>query len=233
MKKKKIIILMFIIIISITVYLEYHGYIWHNEIFALKYGIKGLDISNHQSNIDWNKVKQAEKYRFVFIKATEGNDYKDKYFYENWNNAKEIGILRGAYHYFTTGSSGKEQAQNFINVVPKEMGTLPPVVDVEEFGKSKDQFCKELKDFILCIEQFYEQKPIIYVMYPHYNSYIKGDFEDYAIWIRDILKYPSLNDDREWKFWQYSNRGRVKGINNYVDLNYFNGSMQELQSLAK
>lgn len=219
--------------ISLAICLQYFGYIWHNEVFALKYRIKGLDVSNHQGNIDWNRVKQEERYRFVFIKASEGNDYKDKFFLQNWNEADEAGILRGAYHYFTAGSSGKEQAQNFISIVPKEEGALPPVVDIEVYGKNKVEFQKELKDFISTVEQYYEQKAILYVMYPYYDAYIKGDFKDNTVWIRDIVKHPQLSDNREWIFWQYSNRGRVKGIDNYVDLNCFNGSMEELLGMVK
>ncbi|MFZ5989313.1 MAG: GH25 family lysozyme [Bacillota bacterium] len=233
MKKKSIILLALIILAALVIYLEYTGYIWHNEVFASKYNIKGLDVSNHQGSIDWVKVKQGERYKFAFIKATEGNDYKDKYFLENWNKAKEVDILRGAYHYFTTGSSGKEQAQNFISIVPREEGTLPPVVDLEVHGKNRDDFIRQLKDFVYSIEQYYEQKPILYVMYPHYEAYVKGDFKDNAIWIRDIVKYPQLSDNREWKFWQYSNRGHVKGIDNYVDLNCFSGSLEELISMVK
>lgn len=45
---------------------------------------------------------------------------------------------------------------------------------------------------------------------------IKGDFLDYDLWIRDIIKFPTLGDC-EWEFWQYNNRGRVKGINMYFE----------------
>jgi lysozyme len=55
-------------------------------------------------------------------------------------------------------------------------------------------------------------------MYSTYNQYIKDHFEDYEIWIRDIYKQPDL-EGREWLIWQYNNRGRVKGIDTYVDIN--------------
>jgi hypothetical protein len=37
----------------------------------------------------------------------------------------------------------------------------------------------------------------------------------------DIVKHPSLKDDRAWTFWQFNNRGRISGIDAYVDINVF------------
>lgn len=218
-----------VIFFLLLAYLEYKGLIWHNEILASVYPVKGLDISNHQEIIQWELIEK--KYKFVFIKATEGSDFQDKYFERNWNEAQEKGLLTGAYHYFTTESSGLEQAKNFTTVVKKQQRMLPPVVDVEVNAKDKEKFQKELKDFISYIEKYYGQKPIIYTMRPYYNFFIQEKFDEYGLWMRDIIKYPVLKNDKKWKFWQYSNRGRVKGINGYVDLNCFNGSYEELKKL--
>ena len=85
-----------------------------------------------------------------------------------------------------------------------------------------------MTDLITRVEKYYGQKPVLYVMYPYYEEYIKGRFEDCPIWIRDIVKHPSLSDVREWTFWQYCNRGHVEGIDTYVDLNCYSGSLEEL-----
>lgn len=74
------------------------------------------------------------------------------------------------------------------------------------------------------LEQHYGKQPIFYVTYDTYNTYIKGDFRTYRIWIRDLFKPPSL-DERSWFLWQYSNRGRVDGIPTYLDINAFNGDV--------
>jgi len=50
-----------------------------------------------------------------------------------------------------------------------------------------------------------------------------GDFKEYNIWIKDIVKSPNFKDKRDWILWQYSNRGRIEGIDGFVDLNVFNG----------
>jgi lysozyme len=216
-------------------YLVYNGYIWLNNPSINKFSIRGIDISVHQKEIDWKEV-QKNNFQFVFIKATEGMDFKDTYFQENWINAGNIGLKRGAYHFLTFRSSGKDQAKNFIDSVPKEDDCLPPVIDIEFGGNSKaiparDKFKKELSDFITIIEDYYKKKPIFYVTYEAYDKYITGDYEDYKIWIRDIIKYPGMKDNREWIFWQYSSRGRVKGFSTFVDLNVFKGEMKDFEKL--
>ena len=209
-------------------YLLYNGYIAFNNPKAEKFPVKGIDVSAYQDNIEWEEVRN-DGIKFAYIKATEGKDFSDNMFAVNWENAKRAGIRRGAYHFFTFGSLGTEQAEHFVKVVPNEIDSLPPVIDIEFDGNSskipgKELLRKELRDFIYQIESNYNRKPILYVTYAAYEAYLMGDFEDFSIWIRDVVKFPKLKDNREWLFWQYNNRGRVKGISEFVDLNVYNGN---------
>lgn len=219
-----------LLIIIFLLFLCYKGYIWPNSIFASGYSVHGIDVSHYQGEINWEQIAGSKKIKFVYIKATEGKDYKDNYFQKNWEEVSKTELYKGAYHYFTTKSTGIEQAENFIETVPIESGCLPPVIDIEDDGAPKDVFKKNLTDYINMIEENYHQKPILYVVYPLYEKYIKGDFKDYEIWIRDIITPPRISD-RQWLFWQYSNRGRFKGEKEYYDLNVFNGGMGELKAL--
>jgi lysozyme len=222
---------------AVLVYLYFHGYICLVNPSPDEYPVRGIDISEHQKEINWEEIENSE-FQFVFIKATEGKDHRDSYFTRNWESAKDVNIIRGAYHFFTFRSSGTEQARNFIDVVPNEEGCLPPTIDIEFGGNSKDvpqreDFCKELRDFIDEIEVHYQQRPILYVTYESYEEFIVGDFEDCEIWIRDLTKTPVLSDGRQWLFWQYNCRGRVSGIDGFADLNVFNGGMAELAELLE
>ncbi len=233
MKTKKIIWLTsaFLLLITILLLLCYKGYIWPNAIFATRYSVQGIDVSHYQGDINWEQIAKNKSIKFVYIKATEGNDYVDPYFKTNWEKASDNGIYKGAYHYFTTKSSGKEQAQNYIETVPEESGCLPPVIDIEENGLKKEVFQKSLMEYISFIEDKYHQKPILYVVYPLYEEYIRGEFNDYSIWIRDIITPPHFSDGRQWLLWQYSNRGRLDGEKEYFDFNAFKGSIDELEKL--
>ncbi|MDI6837073.1 MAG: GH25 family lysozyme, partial [Rhizobiaceae bacterium] len=87
------------------------------------YPIQGIDVSHHQGDIDWHKLAAQPKVRFAIIKSTEGGDFRDGKFDENWRRAGEAGIVRGAYHFFTFCRAGKEQALNVLATVPREPGT--------------------------------------------------------------------------------------------------------------
>ncbi len=233
MRKKALLILIGITSLIGILFLDFYGFIWHNAPFAALYSIKGLDVSHHQKKIDWAKVASTKKYSFVFIKATEGHDFTDDDFTKNWQGAKENGFFVGAYHFFSTRSSGKEQAELFASLVPAEKDSLPPVIDIEiALDKDPQDIRDELTAMILELEKRYQKKPILYVTYETYNTYVRGYFSDYFIWIRDVMK-PVTGLDQPWVLWQYNNRGRVDGISEYVDINVFNGSAEGLKQLAE
>ncbi|MGM5631084.1 GH25 family lysozyme [Apibacter raozihei] len=215
----------------------YSGYIRCNYPSKKQYPIRGIDLSAHQGTIDWSKQHNKE-INFVYIKATEGGDFIDKKFQENWKEAKNRNINRGAYHFFTFCNSGEVQAENFIKVVPYDSNALPPVIDLEYGGNcklriSRSQLRKELRIFEKKLEERYHKKPIWYVTQEFYEDYIMGDSQSYRLWFRDIYSEPKIKDSRNWIFWQYANRGHQKGISTYVDLNVFNGNENEFKNLMK
>lgn len=213
--------------------LDFFGIIWHNDLFAYQYPVKGLDVSHHQGIIDWHKVAETHHFQFVYIKATEGHDFVDDSFLPNWTQAKQSGFLVGAYHFFSLRSSGKEQAELFIATVPREPHTLPPVVDVEvNLSTDPRKVQQELQTLLTQLESYYHQKPILYVTYDTYDMYVKGNFSGYPLWIRDVFKFPSLGNTK-WLIWQYGNRGRVNGIPAFVDVNAFQGNAAQLQALTQ
>lgn len=222
------------IVLSVAFVLDIKGYIWHNDIPASLYRIKGLDVSHHQNEIRWEEVGQ-QGYTFVFMKATECNDFIDTKFKENWVKAKEVGMIRGAYHFFSLTSSGKEQAANFINVVPKEKGTLPPVIDIEiPTDRPKEKVLLELNNLLIELESYYGVGPILYVTYETYYAYVEGNLDQYSLWLRDVYKHPDItigNEKVQWSFWQYANRGHVKGIDTYVDKNVYRGTKEKFNAL--
>lgn len=197
------------------------------------YEIHGIDISHYQGSIDWEKVRNASikdcPVRFVFIKATEGTNLMDDYFNENFYQAKENGFIRGAYHFFSPLSPGKEQARYFLRQVHLEDGDLPPVLDIETVGNlTPTQIKKEVLDWLNVVESRYGVKPIIYTYYKFKMEYLSDEiFDPYPYWIAhyyvEQVKYQG-----EWRFWQYTDLGRIPGIRENVDLNIYNGSMYDL-----
>lgn len=199
------------------------------------YSVYGIDVSRHQGDINWEVLARENPthapVKFVYMKATEGSDHKDKRFDENWKEAKEHGFMRGAYHYFGTHSTGLAQANMFIKTVDATEGDLPPMVDVEEKPGDKKQFMQELKIFISKIQEHYGVKPIIYT-YKKYKSRYMTDrfFDNFPTWIAHY-HVDSLTVDKNWTIWQYSDKGTLPGIERKVDINIFNGELYQLENL--
>ena len=234
--KKFLKFLVFLIILgAVAVYLEFSGYVYHNDIIAkvMRYDVEGLDVSHHQIRINWKKVDK--KYKFIIMKATEGKDFLDSDFLYNWNNARLNGFTVGAYHFFSMLSSGVAQADYYISMVPDLDKALPPVIDLEiPLKYPKNVVLNELKDMIEKLEKHYKKKVIIYVTYHTYNAYIKGEFPENKLWIRDIKFIPELAENNRWVIWQVSNRGRVTGIPGFTDKNVLrNGTVEDLIENSK
>lgn len=241
LKKRHKLFFTIIIIVSVLyifAVLWYNGIIWLNTPSKSRYPVRGVDVSSYQGVIDWNKLEK-QGVSFAFIKATEGSGYTDEYFNRNYKNSESTGIRVGAYHFFSFDSPGKTQAENFIRVVDRRKGMLPPVIDVEYYNGNgfdppdADKARENLNDLITLLKEYYNMNPIIYATNVTYNRYIKGHFENNDIWIRSIFSEAELPDGRKWTFWQYCNRGRLDGYNGiekFIDLNVFNGSAEEFKN---
>ena len=203
------------------------------------YTVHGIDVSKHQGKIDWQRVSRMKKdgiqLNFTFIKATEGITRQDDKFEINWKEAARSGLLRGAYHFYYPSRDADKQADNFISVVKLSKGDLPPVVDIEySNGKSAKKICDDLKVFIKRLENKYETKPIIYTNTNFYNTYLKGNFDEYPLWIAGYFDHDRFYNEfnTDWILWQHSERGKVDGIRGTVDFNVFKGSLEKLRGMC-
>jgi len=194
-----------------------------------KYRIHGIDVSQYQGIINWQKVKKMQqdsvRISFAFIKATEGIVITDPYFQRNWRECKKAGLTCGAYHYFRPKYNGKLQAKFLLqNVTPKK-GDLPIVVDVESLdGTTPEQMRLQLTAFLQVVTAKTKAKPIIYSGLKFYEDNLAGFYPDYLLWLSnfdhpDLAVSPATN----WRFWQHSFRARVSGIYSRVDFDAFKG----------
>lgn len=239
MKKRNLIIAILLVLIIVIFILWFYGIIIFNYPSNKKYPIRGVDVSSYQGNIDWESLSKQE-IKFAFIKATEGSSFVDEKFKINYENARKTDIKVGAYHFFSYDSNGDTQADNFINNVPKTDDMLPPVVDIEFYGdKNKNipdvkETQKQLTILLTKLEEYYEKKPIIYATYKSYNLYISNNYQDNYIWIRDVYFTPKLKDNRNWTFWQFTDKVRLKGYDGKekrIDVNVFNGTSEDFDEL--
>ncbi len=210
--------------------------------------IPGIDVSYWNAGVDWVKVRAAGP-RFVFVKASEGERYEDPTFRSNWAGAKSAGMLRGAYHFFRCNADPGKQADCFINALRAtgDLGELPPAIDLEtNDGQPNLRVISRAKAWMDRVQSAFNKRPIIYsgqyFLQDHFSepggsppTWVK----DYPLWVAQYPKrylpgtQPGLpNGWTRWKFWQYSDKGRVNGIIDKVDLDLFNGSLEELYEFA-
>lgn len=201
-----------------------------------EFPIQGIDVSHHQGVIDWKKIA-AQDIRFAYIKATEGEDFLDEDFKHNWAAARDVGVLPGAYHYFTLCKTGYEQANNFLSRIGTPSSkSLPPAVDLEFGGNCKarpstEALHKELKIFLSLVEQAWGCRVVLYSDADFYKTYGLNEFGNNPLWIRDLYRQPNKKRYGEWQFWQYANRGKLEGIKGFVDLNVSRGDQKQFNQL--
>ncbi|MDE6501752.1 MAG: glycosyl hydrolase family 25 [Ruminococcus sp.] len=202
------------------------------ELNRSKYSVLGVDVSNYQGLIDWEKLDE-QNISFAFIKATEGSGHIDESARRNLERASETNIKKSAYHFFSFDSAGETQAENYISVVGADEIDMPPVVDIEYYADKKSNKPdkkdaeKILRPLLEILEEYYGVKPIIYTTFPVYLRYVKENFSDYPLWIRNVNFEPDLID---WKFWQYCDKGELYGYDGeekYIDLNVYNGTIEQ------
>lgn len=192
---------------------------------------KGIDVSRFQGNIDWNAVA-ADGVEFAFIRVGNrgygtGKLVEDSEFDDNMQGALDAGIHVGVYIY-SQAINEQEIREEFQMVVDKiaPYGVKCPIVfDVEKTADSSGRMnqlsLEERTNLTLLFCQLVEEagyKPIIYHNVEMGALMIDvATLENYDKWLayyNDDMYYPY-----EYKIWQYSDKGRVNGIDGDVDLN--------------
>jgi GH25 family lysozyme M1 (1,4-beta-N-acetylmuramidase) len=198
--------------------------------------IPGIDVSHWQGVIDWEKVAGAGK-RFVFLKATDGQDYIDPTFAANRAGARENGLMVGAYHFArpddSAGDATKE-AQFFVEVADPKPGHLLPVLDIEtNGGLNQNEMTAWAHRFVMEVRDLTGVMPLVYTSpYGWLDRF--GDSHRLArdgapLWVAHWgVSSPTLPagdwDGRGWVVWQHSSTGHVAGIGGAVDLDVLAGA---------
>ncbi len=193
----------------------------------------GIDVSHYQGNVDWASVKSAGM-EFAIVKATEGTNTVDSEFGNNWSGIKAVGLVRGAYHFFHTDKSAEEQADHYIETVRLEPGDLPPILDVEiTEGVAMEEIDDEIKTWLDRVENAYGVTPMVYANLNFVKTVLTAEFSRYPLWLADYTtETPTVPEIwNDWTLWQYSQSGSVTGVDGAVDLDKFQGTAAEWDSL--
>lgn len=195
--------------------------------------IHGIDLSHYQGEVFWEHVGDNSKMAYVYLKATEGSTHIDKTYERNIDLAHKYGLKVGSYHFFRPKTELDKQLENFKSQCRPGDQDLIPMIDIETTGGLKtEEFRDSLLKFLELVEKAYHQKPLLYTYTNFYNKHLVGAIDDYKLMIAQYTdQEPVLSDDRDYIMWQYTSKGRINGINTYVDKSRFMGrhSMREIR----
>ena len=212
--------------------------------------LHGIDVSHYQETIDWPKVK-ASGVSFAIIKVSEGTDFVDPMFEENFRGAVNAGVVPGTYHFFLPGLDALLQAAHYLSVLKDVVGTapcLPACIDLETAGATKTVMNTAVRNFMQELQRQQGRPGLIYTSPGFWSTYLPApvlvqnrlktaDVEwavEYPLWLAHYTTgWPSqVYPWAGWRFWQYSSAGKVAGVPTRVDLDLFDGSAAELAALA-
>jgi lysozyme len=204
--------------------------------------VEGIDVSYHQSTIDWDKVVAAAPLKFAFIRVSDSTRVTDPQFARNWKEAKRVGLVRGVYQFWRPSVDTDAQVDLALAQIEAAGGLEPDdlgvVLDAEVAeGLPAKTILPRMQKWLDRMEQATGKKPIIYTSWGFWAGLgSPTTFGAYPLWVANYkVSCPRMPDGSwsAWSFWQYSDRGRLNGIRASVDRNVFNGTLPQLQALAR
>ena len=192
---------------------------------------KGIDVSKYQGDIDWAAVAlDGVEYAFVRLGLRgygSGKLVLDEYFDQNMRGAKEAGIKTGVY-FFTQAITVEEAIEEADYVLENITGydvSYPVVFDVEmivnDDGRANGLSQKDRTDITIAFCDRIKAAGFTPMIYGNVKCFTKlldmtrlNDYEKWYAFYDDYMYMPY-----EVGIWQYTEKGKVAGINTGVDLN--------------
>jgi len=198
--------------------------------------VQGVDVSTYDGTVDWASVHASGR-DFAFARVSDGTDYPDDTFATNWAGIQGAGMVRGVYQFFRASQDPTAQAELLISAVGTfEAGDLSPVADVEVLdGESGATLIANLTTWIGVIKAKTGRTPMIYASPGFWDTLPSTTpFASDPAWVADwSVSCPDTSTPwTTWAFWQTGDDGSVSGISDAVDLDVFNGTLAQLETLG-
>lgn len=189
--------------------------------------MKGIDISEHNGYIDFEKVKN-DGIDFVIIRVgwigNKENHTIDNYFDDYYTRAKNVGLKIGfyVYSYCKSIKAIKSGARWVLDKIQDKQCDMGIFIDMEESTIShlgKDELtahCLQFCDLISSVRLITG----VYANLDWFKNYLHVDkLLTYKIWLAQYTTNKNHSANFKVDIWQYSSKGSINGINSKVDLN--------------
>ena len=194
--------------------------------------IKGIDVSEFQGSINWDKVK-ADGIKFAILRVGFGMDITsqdDKYIERNISECERLGIPYGVYlfSYANTVDKAKSEAEHTLRLIKGhtlEMGVWYDIEDKKTSGSvGKETLTNIINTYCNTIKNAgYDVG--IYASLNWLNNKIEDSVQEkYPIWVAQY--YSECQYGGKYNIWQYASDGKVDGISGNVDMNYYYGKLE-------
>ncbi len=186
---------------------------------------QGIDVSGWQENINYTQVVESG-IQIVYMKASEGSNFVDPYFEQNYANAKANGLKVGFYHYLTARSEQQAvaEANFFVSTIAGKIPDCRLAMDFESFGSLSIEEINQIGlTFVRTVENLSGKEVVIYSDTSNASSVFRGELTNYPLWVAQYeVQEPTPNGNWDsWVGWQYTDLGEIAGINGYVDRDEF------------
>lgn len=186
----------------------------------------GIDVSEWQGQIDWEKVVSAGV-KFAIIRCGYGKDQTnqdDECFARNVAECERLGIPYGVYlySYATSVAAAKSEAAHVLRLLANKKPQYPVYYDLEDANTTGKLSNAEILEIAKAWTEEIEAAGFTAGIYANlYWNETKLTDSWYNTKSRWIAQY---NDECEYKgtydIWQYSSKGIVSGIAGNCDMNY-------------
>ena len=201
---------------------------------------KGVDVSEFQGNIEWDKVK-ADGIEFAIIKLGNIYDYdanyKDSKFENNYKNARTQGIKVGAYiyNYCNSVDTLKKGLKWALENLGNKKLDIPIYLDMEDKdiqGETIATLTNQCNEFAKYVKSKGYQAGVYANINWLKNELNPNNFdEDISVWVAQY--YKECEYTGKYDIWQYASDGKVDGISGNVDMNYYYGKLEETKPTEK
>lgn len=204
--------------------------------------LKGTDLAYCNTKVNYSRMKQAG-ILFAYLKIGQGTTITDPMFPTHKMGCIENQITWGIYYFADYRYPAKPQAQRFVNLVGDNWGNLPPALDIEYEERlgwprpAGNKMIAWILDFIQEFKKLTRKELILYtnpdLLHEVKKYTIPPEILSIKLWLAHYTTEPYIDNEPfpNWLFWQQAGDVRADWAGNGVDVDWFNGDVDDLQKL--